>query len=137
MNQGSASEALSRLASYRSAAQVVRREPTRLGVRLSKLIELRQAASREPDAFIRSAAEGIVWSQGQWLLEGEEALTAHRGNDPIERAARRLRARGRECCPTCQQRLSDPSDWSWWAAVRRHELQRLADLDRDAQRGAA
>jgi hypothetical protein len=124
---------LERLRSYRSAAQNIRREPVRLGVRLSKLIRLRQAASREPDPFVRSAAEGICWAQGQWLIEGEEALKAQGGNDPVERAARRLRASGRECCPTCEQRLTDPADWAWWAAVRRHELQRLADLDREPE----
>lgn len=133
MKQGSASEAISRLASYRSAAQFIRREPTRLGVRLSKLIALRGAASGEPDPFVREMASALVYSQASWLLEGEEFLKRIETHDPILRAARRLRQRGLEHCPECQVRLSDPTDWEYWRALRQSQIERLRALDREPE----
>jgi hypothetical protein len=122
---------LARLASYRGTAQAIRRTEGPLRQRLAKLIDLMQAARSEPDRWTREVAEGIVWAQSEWLLQGDEVLYRHGVRDRVERAARRLRLKGFESCPTCEQRLSDPSDWAFWSAFKRVEVARLEALERE------
>jgi hypothetical protein len=121
---------LARLSSYRHAAQAIRRRQGKLGDRLKRLVTLMQQARAESDQFIREFAQQIIWAQAEWMLQGGEALLRNRTRSRLETAARRLRADGYECCPRCEQRLSDPADWSFWAALRRAELDRLQALER-------
>jgi hypothetical protein len=129
-------DALARLASYRSAAQAIRRQDTPLEERGARIIALMQEARAEPDRWIRELAAQVVHSQAMWMLEGDEALRANGTRGRLESAARRLRLQGYQCCPSCEQRLSDPSDWSFWSALRRAEVDRLAALDREAGEAA-
>jgi hypothetical protein len=120
---------LARLSSYRHAAQAIRRQDRSLGQRMARIIKLMQEARAEPDQFVREMAEAIVRAQGMWMLEGDEALDRIRTTGRLETAARKLRAEGFECCPMCEQRLSDAADWSFWTALRRAELDRLRALE--------
>lgn len=128
--------ALARLQSYRSAAQAIRGQNTPLEKRGERIIALMQEARAEPERWIREIAAQIVHSQAMWMVEGDEALRKSRIRGRLESASRRLRLQGYQCCPTCEQRLSDSSDWSFWAALRRAEVDRLAALDREAGEAA-
>jgi hypothetical protein len=128
--------ALARLASYRKAAQAIRRQDTPLEERGARIIALMQEARAEPERWIREIAAQIVHSQAMWMVEGDEALRRNRIRGRLEAAARRLRLEGYECCPACEQRLSDSADWSFWSALRRAEVDRVAALDREAGEAA-
>jgi hypothetical protein len=128
--------ALARLSSYRSAAQAIRRLDTTLRDRGARMIALMQKARAESDRWTRELAEQVVWAQAEWMLEADEALRQNQMRGRLETAARRLRLKGYECCPTCEQRLSDPADWSFWGALRQAELDRLAALDRETGEAA-
>jgi len=127
---------LARLSSYRSAAQAIRRQDTPLEERGARIIRLMQQARAEPDRWIRELAAQIVHAQAMWMIEGDEALRESRVRGRLESAARRLRFEGYECCPRCEQRLSDPTDWSFWAVLRKAEVDRLTALDREAGEAA-
>jgi hypothetical protein len=129
-------DALARLESYRSAAQAIRRQDSPLEERGTRMMALMQEARAEPGRWIREIAAQIVHSQAMLMVEGDEALRVDRTRGRLETAARRLRLQGYECCPSCEQRLSDPSDWSFWAALRRAEVDRLTALDRGAGEAA-
>jgi hypothetical protein len=129
-------DGLARLTSYRSAAQAIRRQDTPLEERGTRMIALMQEARAEPDRWIREIAAQIVHSQAMLMVEGDEALQQDRVRGRLEAAAHRLRAQGYMCCPTCEQRLSDPTEWSFWAALRKAEVDRLTALDREAGEAA-
>jgi hypothetical protein len=129
-------DALARLTSYRSAAQAIRRQDSPLEERGTRMIALMQEARAEPDRWIREIAAQIVHSQAMLMAEGDEALQQDRVRGRLEATARRLRLQGYECCPSCEQRLSSPTDWSFWAALRRAEVDRLGALDREAGEAA-
>jgi hypothetical protein len=123
------SDPLERLASYRTAAQRIRRQDAPLEERGERIVRLMQQARAEPDRWIREIAAQIVHSQAMLMVEGDEALQQDRVRGRLEAAAHRLRAQGYTCCPTCEQRLSDPTDWSFWSSLRKAEVDRLAALD--------
>jgi hypothetical protein len=100
------------------------------------MIGLMQQARSEQDQWVREFAQQVVWAQAQWMLEGDEALRQSRARGRLESAARRLRLEGYECCPKCEQRLSDPSDWSFWSQLRQAEVARLEALDREGGEAA-
>jgi hypothetical protein len=129
-------EPLARLSSYRSAAQAIRRQDTPLEERGARIIELMQKARAESDRWVREIAAQVVHAQAMLMVEGDEALRQSRVRARLESVARRLRLQGYECCPTCEQRLSDLTDWSFWAALRKAEVDRLTALDREAGEAA-
>jgi hypothetical protein len=100
------------------------------------MIKLMQEARAEPDRWTREIAAQIVHSQAMLMVESVEALQQDRIRGRLEAAAHRLRAQGYTCCPECEQRLSDPTDWSFWAALRQAEVDRLTALDREAGEAA-
>lgn len=120
---------LARLSSYRHAAQAIRQQEGRVGDRMKRLIMLMQQARAETDRFIRETAQQVVWAQAEWAIQGDQALLRTRTRSRIETSARQLRAEGYECCPRCEQRLSDAADWAFWTALRRAELDRLQALE--------
>jgi hypothetical protein len=132
----SESDPLARLTSYRSAAQAIRRQDTPLEERGARIIALMQEARSEPDPWTREIAAQIVHWQAMWMVDGAEALRQDRVRGRLEAAAHRLRAQGYTCCPTCEQRLSDPTDWSFWGSLRKAEVDRLTALDREAGEAA-
>jgi hypothetical protein len=120
---------IARLASYRSAAQAIRRQDATLGGRDARMIALMQQARAESDPWVRDRAQQVIWAQSEWMLESDEALRQNGIRGRLERDARRLRLAGYERCHECSQRLSDPSDWRFWAALREAEKDRLMALD--------
>jgi hypothetical protein len=129
------SSELARLASYRSAAQAIRRQDATLRQRGARMVQLMQQARAEPDAWVRDLAQQIVWAQAEWMLEADEALRRSGVRGRLERASRRLRLQGYETCPECSQRLPDPSDWVFWSALRKAEVDRLEALEREDHGG--
>jgi hypothetical protein len=97
------------------------------------MIALAQAARSERDTWVRELAQGIIWAQVQWILEGDEALRRLKTADGLAQAARGLRLQGYERCPTCEGRLSDVGDWKYWAALGKAEIGRLEALERGGE----
>lgn len=135
-NGNTSQEALARLASYRSAAQSIRRQDASVKERGDRMIALMNQARAEPDRWTRELAEQVVWAQAEWMLQASQALRVNRVRGRLERAARRLRLKGYERCPECEQRLSDPSDWTFWGALRQAEVDRLMALDHEGGEAA-
>jgi hypothetical protein len=120
-------EILRRLGFYRDRARTIRLSDARLTIKLTALVDLMRAVRAEPDRFLREHGEAVVYAQASVLLEADKDLAQSR--DPIAIAARALRAEGYETCPRCRQRLSDVTDWAFWSAVKRAEVERLQALD--------
>lgn len=124
-------EALELVREYRRAARMaVDATDKPLGRRLIALLDLADAARSEQDAWTREMAEQALWEEARPLLGAEGDEPAIPG-DPVEVAARQLRARGYESCPTCARRLHGAMDCERWRRIR------LADAERrDARRKA-
>jgi hypothetical protein len=128
-------EALDRLAKYRAAARMAAEADHPLKLRLMALMDLIDAARSEEDEFVRSSAEAGVWEEARSLFgaQGDEPSIP---TDPVELAARQLRAKGEATCPTCARPLHDELDFARWRALRQLERERLEARRRPGWRKA-
>jgi hypothetical protein len=121
---------LERLARYRAAARMAAETDRPLRLRLLALLDLMDAARAEADETLRGWAEAGVWEEARPLFgaQGDEPSIP---TDPVEVAARQLRAQGYAACPTCARPLHGELDFARWRAIRQ------ADRDRGEARRKA
>jgi hypothetical protein len=122
-------EGMDRIGVYRQAMrQILRHDGLDTEVRIREMVNLAQHARREPyaDLIARALLSELEWSIDRDTLEAQKAF-----DDEMERAARKLRAEGRQECPTCRTPLSNETDWRYWAALRR-----TAICEAEAREGA-
>jgi hypothetical protein len=113
------SAALELVGEYRRAARIAVDAVDRpLRVRLLALMDLTDAARREPDPWVRSHAEICVWEEARPLVGAGDQEPAIPG-DPVEVAARQLRAKGYAACPECARPLHGELDFQRWASIRK------------------
>jgi hypothetical protein len=119
VSEPSSTEALELVGEYRRAARMAVDAVDRpLRLRLLAALDLVDAARREPDPWTRAHAEGVVWEETRSLVgagDREPSIPA----DPVEAAARQLRAKGYAACPECARPLHGELDFQRWASIRK------------------
>lgn len=107
-------DAVDRVAEYRACARRILRELDGKD-RASALVRLRDRAKHEEHAgwCHRAIVEEIGWEHERAGIFEQRSY-----GDRLERAHRRLRARGYTACPTCESALSSELDWETWRHVR-------------------
>jgi hypothetical protein len=108
------------LAAYREATRRIVRDIT-LDVR-GTCQALLNLAERAKTAQMPEWARRAVYEEAREFL-GVGPVPADIPGDAVEIAARSLRAKGYECCPTCARRLHGDLDFARWRDMRRVELE--------------
>jgi hypothetical protein len=105
---------LERVAEYRSVTRRILRELDG-DQRANALLRLRDHAKVEE--LSGWCLQAIVEELG-WEHERAAVFEQRSYGDRMERAHRKLRARGYSACPTCETALSSELDWSTWRQLR-------------------
>jgi len=110
--------ALDRVADYRVATRRILRELDG-DDRTSALIRLKDLAKSEELAAwcLRAVIEEIGWEHERAAVYEQRSY-----GDRLERAHRKLRAKGYVACPTCSSALSNEADWLAWQQLRESAL---------------
>jgi hypothetical protein len=123
---------------FREAARILIRD-ARWDVRekCSALLRLAAKARELPGRASEDARIALYNVAREFLLD-EEEVSPDAPSDPVELAARSLRAKGYAACPECARRLPDEVDFARWRSLRGRWVQeaRARDEARARSRGA-
>lgn len=130
MSELRSNESLELVREYRAAARLAVDADRDLRIRLLALFDLVDAARKEEDRALREWIERAIWEEAAPLFGAEDDEPAIPA-DPVEAAARQLRAQGYAACPSCARPLHDHLDFERWRRIRKAAADR-----RDARKRA-
>lgn len=124
MSSAVEAEVVARVRRYRQAARMAVEADAPMKTRCLALLDLADAARREPDLLVRRWAEIAIWSESKYFL-GVEDEARDFPPDEYERVQRKLRADGYATCPTCRSLLASDRDFARWRRMRAAHIEEL------------
>jgi hypothetical protein len=118
---------LEEIASFRKAARAIVRDSD-LDVK-SKCIALVRLAQRADGGTMPEWIRRAIWEEAREFF-GVPRTPHDVPGDPVEIAARSLRAKGYRCCPTCARELHGELDFARWRQLRQAWVEEVRARER-------